>query len=422
MPPGVSGKERRPSTNISGGSGEPRVFGVSGYDALAAKIDGDEALLSESRFPDFESFLERFLTEESGLVALKTQAERLAGFAEALHREVSARLQAPSPASDPIMQNSLEALLRSLEWLAQDARNHIDEHRREAQSEVRHSLQTLPQELRQAADLSLLEMSPAAEDLEPPRTSVFVKGWREKLCETVNSASDAKARTLVAQLRTRMAPAAELMVRFGTTFNRVIGHVRATPAPRASGSDIPGQGSLAERLGGASGFQPTAAGRAVVAALFDAHADQWHTAFVEALVGTSSWGTDVDVQPMGAAGSKFARKAWDWGRIEKFKMDLKGSLTESLTQHLEANAGARDEAVSRQVAGLYSALGLHIEQALDELRSQRSRLTADLQRQIALHEHERKRLEQLHAEISAIHDRAKESARQLVALEFGAVG
>ena len=109
-------------------------------------------------------------------------------------------------------------------------------------------------------------------------------------------------------------------------------------------------------------------------------------------------------------------------RTEKFKMDLKGALNEALTQHIQTNAGGRDEAVARQVAGLFEALGRHIEQALDELRSQRSRLTADLQRRIALYEHERKRLEQLHAEIPTIHDRAKESARQLVALEFGGVG
>jgi hypothetical protein len=267
-----------------------------------------------------------------------------------------------------------------------------------------------------------MEMSPTAEDLEPPRTSSFVKGWRDKLSDTVSSASDAKARTLVAQLRTRMGPAAELMLRFGTTFDRVIGHLRAAPAPRASHSDELGQSSLVERLGGASGFEHTAASEAVVTALFDAYADEWHTAFVEALVGPSSWGTDIDVQPMGAVGFTFTRKAVDLGRILKFKMDLKGSLTEALTQHLQANVGACDEAVARQVAGLYDALGRHLEQALDELRSHRSRLTADLQRRIALHEHDRKRLEQLQAEIATIHDRAKESARQLTALEFGGVG
>jgi GTPase SAR1 family protein len=400
--------------------GQPRVFGVSGYDALAAKVDGDEALLSESRFPDFESFLERFLTEESGLVALKTHAERLAGFADALRRELSARLQAPSPASDPIVQNSLEALLRSLEWLAQDAKSRLDEHRREAQSDVRHSLQMLPQELRQAADLSLQEMSPAAEDLELLRTSAFVASWREKLSETVNSVSDAKARTLVLQLRTRMAPAAELIARFGTTFDRVIGHVRAAPAPRASESGAPAQVGIVQRLGATGGFEPMAAGRAVVAALFDAHADEWQTVIFDALVGPSSWGTDIDVQPM-AAGFKFAKKAMDLLRIEKFKMNLKGSLTEALARHVQGNAGARDEAVSRQVAGVYDVLGGHIEQALDELRTQRSRLTADLQRRIAHDEHERKRLEQLHAEIATIHERAKDTARQLVALEFGGV-
>ena len=318
------------------------------------------------------------------------------------------------------MQNGLDALLRSLEWLAQDARSHLDDQRREAQSEVRASLQALPEELRQSADITLVEMSPTAEDLDPPRTSVFVKSWRERLSETVNSASHAKARMLVARLRTGMAPAAELMLRFGTTFDRVLGHVRSAPGPQASESAVPGQDSLVERLGGASGFEHTAA--AVVAALFDAHADQWHAAFFGALVGPSSWGTAIDVQPMAAAGPKFTRKALDLLRIEKFKMDLKGSLTEALTQHLLANAGARDEAAARQVTGVYDALGRHLEQALDELRSQRARLTADLQRRIALYQHERKRLEQLHAEIATIHDRAKESARQLAALEFGGVG
>jgi hypothetical protein len=174
-----------------------------------------------------------------------------------------------------------------------------------------------------------------------------------------------------------------------------------------------------ERLGGESRFESTAAAQTVVAALVDAHADQWHTAFLEALVGPSSWGTDIDVQPMASVGFTFTKKAVDLGRIFKFKMDLKSSLTEALTQHLQASAAARDEAVGRQVAGLYDALGRHIEQALDDLRSQRSRLTADLQRRIAVHEHERKRLEGLHAELSTIHDRAKESARQLVALESG---
>ena len=120
---------------------------------------------------------------------------------------------------------------------------------------------------------------------------------------------------------------------------------------------IEAPGSLAERLGGLSGFEPTAAADAVVAALFDAHADEWHTAFSEALVLSPSWGNDIDVQPMAAAGPRFTRKALDLLRIEKFKMDIKGALTEALTHHFEASAGTHDEAVTRQVAAPYGALG-----------------------------------------------------------------
>jgi hypothetical protein len=405
--------------------GEPRVFGVSGYDALAAKVEGDETLLSASRFPDFENFLERFLTEESGLVALKTHAERLAGFADALHREVSQRLQAPSPASDPIVQNSLEALLRALEWLAHDTRSRLDDHRRDAQSELRRSLETLSQEFLQAVGICLTDMTLTADDLEPPRTSLFAKGWRAKLSEAVHSVNEAKARALVAQLRTGMASAAALILRFATTFDHVLGHVRAasatTSATRASDSDNPGQSSLVGRVGGTNGFEVTAAAQAVVTTLFDAHADRWHTAMFDALAMPSTWGTDVDVQPMAATGPKFARKAVDLVRIEKFKMNLKSALTAALTEHLHANASARDEAVDRQVASVYDALGQHIEHALEELRLERSRLTEQVQHGIARHEHERKRLEQTHAEIAAIHDRARKSARQLAELEFGGV-
>ena len=53
---------------------DPKVFGVSGQEALAGKLEGNLALLNESRFPALETYLERFLTEESALVAAKDQS------------------------------------------------------------------------------------------------------------------------------------------------------------------------------------------------------------------------------------------------------------------------------------------------------------------------------------------------------------
>lgn len=64
--------------------GNPRVFGVSAYQALQAKISGDMALLAESRFQSLETALEKFLTEERGVVFLQVPVNRILSVARKL--------------------------------------------------------------------------------------------------------------------------------------------------------------------------------------------------------------------------------------------------------------------------------------------------------------------------------------------------
>lgn len=51
--------------------GKLKVFGLSAYQALQAKQNGDVALLTQSRFGEFEAALEKFLTQERGTIALQ---------------------------------------------------------------------------------------------------------------------------------------------------------------------------------------------------------------------------------------------------------------------------------------------------------------------------------------------------------------
>jgi hypothetical protein len=69
--------------------GEPRVFGLSGYDALQAKIEGDSALLEQSGFRAFEAALEKFLIEERGAAMLKANAERLVRLGEKVYHKLT---------------------------------------------------------------------------------------------------------------------------------------------------------------------------------------------------------------------------------------------------------------------------------------------------------------------------------------------
>ncbi len=57
--------------------GKPRLFGVSAKMALKAKTKNDDAKLVESKFPQFEAALEKFLTEDRGAVMLNVPVNRL---------------------------------------------------------------------------------------------------------------------------------------------------------------------------------------------------------------------------------------------------------------------------------------------------------------------------------------------------------
>lgn len=58
--------------------GKPRIYGLSAYEALEAKLSGDNPrLLAKSRFPEFETALEKFLTAERGATFLQVPLNRI---------------------------------------------------------------------------------------------------------------------------------------------------------------------------------------------------------------------------------------------------------------------------------------------------------------------------------------------------------
>lgn len=57
--------------------GKPRIFGLSAYQALEARQNNDAALLTRSKFPEFESALEQFLTRDRGAILLQVPVNRL---------------------------------------------------------------------------------------------------------------------------------------------------------------------------------------------------------------------------------------------------------------------------------------------------------------------------------------------------------
>ena len=71
--------------------GQPKVFGVSAYQALQAKRSGNTELLSQSRFPALETALEKFLTEERGIIFLQVPINQIMSVAKAVLDEITAK-------------------------------------------------------------------------------------------------------------------------------------------------------------------------------------------------------------------------------------------------------------------------------------------------------------------------------------------
>jgi GTPase Era involved in 16S rRNA processing len=69
--------------------GEPKVFGLYIKQALDAKQKGDDALLSKSGFQEFEVALEKFLTQERGVILLQVPANRVIASAKEILSTIS---------------------------------------------------------------------------------------------------------------------------------------------------------------------------------------------------------------------------------------------------------------------------------------------------------------------------------------------
>ncbi|WP_341528342.1 dynamin family protein [Nostoc sp. UHCC 0302] len=69
--------------------GEPKVFGLYIKQALEAKQKGDDATLTKSGFREFETALEKFLTQERGVILLQVPANRVIASAKEILSTIS---------------------------------------------------------------------------------------------------------------------------------------------------------------------------------------------------------------------------------------------------------------------------------------------------------------------------------------------
>ena len=121
---------------------------------------------------------------------------------------------------------------------------------------------------------------------------------------------------------------------------------------------------------------------------------------------------------MPPTGPRITRYAVDLFRVEKFKIEGRSKLTQSLAQHLDETLAARERTVEELVSHWFAMIWKPVEQAIDDVHALKAQLQSDRQRRIATREHERRHREQLDEELVLIQARARDLARKVANIPF----
>ena len=88
--------------------GTVHIFGVSARDALEGRLEGDEALVEKSGFPEFEAALSYMLTEERGMLDLLTPVNAVLSIGREATKNIAMRRSAAQLAKDEVERIAAE--------------------------------------------------------------------------------------------------------------------------------------------------------------------------------------------------------------------------------------------------------------------------------------------------------------------------
>lgn len=414
--------------------GEPRVFGVSGGLALDAKLDDDAALLEESRFAEFESALERFLTIERGLVTLMMMTEATARAAQQTLQQISIRRGALHMEAEQFettyaqtsgrlaeLRHRLTKELTALETAARELRRALTPRAR-----------ALPSKLSAAASQAIDGVPLDAQSIKRANAQATIDKLRGAVLERVQTVARVEAERTQLAIERAVEDEMRRLEEFGAEIGKELAAIEVSFAGAlpegedAYDSVSMGVGVVAGALGGGlwggaiggavSGYRVAGMKGAATGALAGAT-----TSFATALGGLLAfsmiglpltWPVVLPTVAVAGFASTFgARWATNFlfsqERVERFREDFKASVLGELDKTSKQRVDEVMAAANEQVDVIFSALRAQVDADLGGTIEQTQRSLDDLRAQTArsqaARDHELKAIDQIAERMTAIH-------------------
>jgi hypothetical protein len=209
--------------------GDPRVYGLSAYQALQGRAKNDGELLTKSRFPEFEKALEKFLAEERGAVVLQIPLARAQATANEIIRAIDLRVQALSM-KDEEFTPAYEAALKEMAELR--TRKQAEQQKVDVASErLTSEILPLVRELRPRVEQAVITTVDAAVVSSKDITGGQEKRTAEKIsaeiAEAVKIASQRHAEQIQMKVQEALLSEADRLQDFLLATNQVMHNIQA---------------------------------------------------------------------------------------------------------------------------------------------------------------------------------------------------
>jgi ribosome biogenesis GTPase A len=407
--------------------GEPKVFGLSAYQALEAKHENDQELLEKSRFSEFEQALEQFLVKERGAIELQVPINRLIASAGEILTTIS------------IQENALEMKLEDFQKAYEKSVAEIAEIRKRKQEEmqlidraaenvrynVRPLLNQLEDELKQAAE-EIIDSTPitpkelnnkkALTDKLGKKISDKLQKVGQKLADKIQAEILGGLEKEVDRLKDFANSVVEVLNRIEMQFMDVdaslnrkrTGGGEALAAALAVFTGFGGiySGYRAAGLKGAAVGAVGSIGTFLGAGLLIGFIGLPITWPVALAVGITSVFT----------GGWLTKKIFGGDLVEAFKDNYKEAVFQGIQEQMKSNPINHkvDEHISQTFTTLKQKLNQEVEALLDNTQNTLSELNCKRSRDEVLNERELQELDHIRAETEKILGSAQRRSKELI--------
>jgi GTPase SAR1 family protein len=407
--------------------GRPRVFGLSATKALEAKLSGDQRMLEESRFDEFERELARFLTTSRGASTLQAPLGRLVCAAREIEYAISLNEGALQLAHDEFEKAQAESIanIEALRTRKRSELAEVNSRAVELRQEVMPLLASLPQEMLAIAERTVQESRIEPKELDD--VDQLQRRIGQLVERDTRRAADARAEKITMLVERAVIEESVRLSEFAKS-------IREFPQTLSENFNlIHGESDFAH---GSSGQAAAAASIAVFTGLFGIYTGYRDAGLKGASVGAlASLGTGlaglfvlsaltlpvsfpaiIVLGFLGILPTRWAvRGVFGEQRVERFRLRFKEELLGKMHKQLE-NIDLRAAVGDHIIAtfdGLRDQVERETEAVLRDAETRLANLRADYERRSTLEEGRRRQFDEILTESQSIADRASRFSLQL---------